>query len=104
MSGRDLRTTTAGQRGAPVTIYVEGQAVEAYEGESVAAALLAMAHRTFRVTDRAQAPRSYYCGMGVCHDCLVILDGEWNVRACMSRVRPGLRIERQRGLGIGAHP
>ncbi|MBI2879566.1 MAG: (2Fe-2S)-binding protein [Candidatus Rokubacteria bacterium] len=103
MSDRDLRTTTAGQRGPRITIHVDGRAVDACEGESVAAALLAAGLRTFRITDRDQAPRSYYCGMGVCHDCLVTIDGEPNVRACMSRVRPGIRVERQPSLGIGAH-
>ncbi len=104
MSAVDLRTATAGQRGARVTIHVEGQTVEAYEGESVAAALLALRRRTFRITDRGRAPRSYYCGMGVCHDCLVTVDGEPNVRACMTRVRAGMRIETQPGLGLGAQP
>ena len=71
----------------------------AVEGESIAAALLASGRRSTRVTARAGEPRGYFCGMGVCHDCLVTADGLPNVRACMTPVKEGLRVEIQRGLG-----
>jgi predicted molibdopterin-dependent oxidoreductase YjgC len=103
MSERDLRTTTAGTRGARVGILVDGSPVDAYEGESVAAALIASSLRTFRHTDRDGAPRSYYCGMGVCHDCLVTVDGASYVRACMMPVRDGMRVERQPSLRVEDH-
>lgn len=103
MTGRDLRTTIAGARGARVRIVVDGQPVDAFEGESVAAALFATGRRTFRHTDRDGAPRSYYCGMGVCHDCLVRVDGMSYVRACMTPVRDGMRVDRQPGLGVVDH-
>jgi predicted molibdopterin-dependent oxidoreductase YjgC len=86
-------------RGRPLTILVDGHDMAAHEGESVAAALLAAGHRTFRLTPRGQMPRSYFCGMGVCHDCLITIDGLPNVRACMTPVRNGLRVETQHGLG-----
>jgi len=63
------------------------------------AALLAAGRRSTRVTARAGEPRGYFCGMGVCHDCLVTADGLPNVRACMTPVKEGLRVEIQRGLG-----
>lgn len=99
MSG-DLRTTTLRPRGARVTLLVAGRPLEAYEGESIAAALLAAGVRTFRHTDRDDAPRSYYCGMGVCHDCLVQVDGVPNVRACMTAVRDGMRVDSQPSLHV----
>jgi predicted molibdopterin-dependent oxidoreductase YjgC len=103
MSARDLRTTTAGTRGARVDIVVDGRPVEAYAGESVAAALLAAGIRTFRTTDRREASRSYYCGMGVCHDCLVTVDDVPYVRACQTPVRAGMRVERQGSLRVEEH-
>ncbi len=99
MTRDDLRMTAAGERGRPLTILVDGREVGAYEGETVAAALFAVGHRVLRLTPRAETPRGYFCGMGVCHDCLMTVDGAPNVRACMTPVREGLRVETQRGLG-----
>lgn len=82
-----------GERGARCVIHVDGHEVAAFEGESVAAAVLAAGIPRFRLTDREGAPRAYFCGMGVCHDCLMTVDGVPCVRTCMERVRPGLRVE-----------
>jgi predicted molibdopterin-dependent oxidoreductase YjgC len=76
-----------------VTIEVDGESIQAFAGESVAAVLLASSHRIFRRTEKRRASRSLFCGMGVCFDCLVQIDGEPNVRACMTRVREGMVIE-----------
>ena len=95
----DLRMTPALERGRAINIRVDGRPVVAYEGESIAAALLAAGERIMRWTARAGEPRGYFCGMGVCQDCLVTVDGLPNVRACMTPVRDGLRVDTQRGLG-----
>jgi len=87
------------ERGRSLDVLVDGRSVVAYEGESIAAALFAAGVRITRWTARAGEPRGYFCGMGVCHDCLVTVDGSPNVRACMTTVREGLRVETQRGLG-----
>ena len=99
MSHDDLRMTAAVERGRTLRMLVDGQRLEAYEGESIAAALLASGVRTTRWTARTGEPRGYFCGMGVCQDCLVTVDGMSNVRACMTPARDGLRVESQRGLG-----
>ena len=98
---RDLRTTTAGERGPRITLVVDGEPMDAHEGESVAAVVLAAGRRAFRHTDRDEEPRGYYCGMGVCHDCLVTVDGLAHVRACMTPARDGMRVERQPSLHVG---
>src|SRR5262245_48234130 len=95
----DLRMTLALERGRAITIRVDGHNVPTYEGESIAAALFATGERTTRWTARANEPRGYFCGMGVCQDCLVTVDGMPNVRACMAPVRDGLLVDTQRGLG-----
>jgi len=77
---------------AALSITVDGEAVAAYPGETVATALLAAGRRTFRHTDHG-APRSLFCGMGVCFDCLVTVDGQPDVRACMTTVRAGMTVE-----------
>lgn len=99
MGDGELRMTDLDARGRALRIRVDGRELVAYEGESLAAALLASGHRLTRRTARTGEPRGYFCGMGICHDCLVTADGSPNVRACMLPVRDGLRVEIQQGLG-----
>ena len=80
--------------GSPMlTVSVDGEPAEAYPGETVATLLLALGRQTFRHTVHLHAPRGLFCGMGVCFDCLVTVDGQANVRACMTPVRAGMTIE-----------
>ena len=80
-----------------VHIVVDGAAVEAREGDTVSAALLASGRDVRRATAVSGAPRLPYCMMGVCFDCLVTIDGIGSRQACMVRVRDGMRIETQHG-------
>ena len=66
-------------------ITFDGRPVPARRGESVAAALTAAGITTLRTT-RSDRPRGLFCGMGVCQDCLVEIDGRPNLRACMTKV------------------
>jgi predicted molibdopterin-dependent oxidoreductase YjgC len=79
-------------RGAPFIIEVDGAAVEAFPGETVAAALIADGRRILRRTERGAMPRGVYCGIGLCFDCLVAVDDRTRVRACQTPVRPGMRV------------
>lgn len=99
MADDDLRIRRAVHRGTLLTIRLDGRELPAWEGETVAAALVAAGHRVFRTTPGDGGPRGYFCGMGVCHDCLMTIDGQPNVRACMTPVRQGLEVETQQGLG-----
>ena len=85
------------QRGRAVTLMLDGREVTAYEGESVAAVLLAEGEVATRLT-RSGAPRGVYCGMGVCFDCLVAVDGVPNRRACVTWAREGMDVRRQAGF------
>lgn len=71
--------------------------IAAGPGDSVAAALLAAGISSLRDTPVGGAPRAPYCMMGVCFDCLVEIDGIPNRQACMTIVRDGMHIRRQRG-------
>lgn len=77
--------------------YFEGRAVPAYEGQSVAAALIAAGERCLRV-DEGGLPKGAVCAIGVCWECRCSIDGKADVRACMTQARPGMRVMRQRGL------
>jgi len=92
-SARDDRRLPRPVVGDRLTVKVDGQPVQAFRGESVAAVLLALGQQTFRHTERLGAPRGVYCGMGVCFDCLVTVDGQHYVRACVTPVQEGMVIE-----------
>lgn len=84
---------------------LDGVAVLARPGESVAAALLAQDGGATRRTPVSGAGRTAFCMMGICFDCLVTIDGRQNVQACLTPARAGMVIERQNGARrIGGAP
>jgi aerobic-type carbon monoxide dehydrogenase small subunit (CoxS/CutS family) len=74
-------------------IQVDGQSVSVYRGETLAAVLLAMGKLAMRKTFQKQAVRGYYCGMGICHECLVELQDGTKVRACQTLAEPWMKIK-----------
>lgn len=85
--------------GTPTTFDFDGQPVPFRNGQTIGAALVAdgrLAWRTTRVEDR---PRGIFCGIGVCFDCLVVVDGEPNRRACLTPAASHLAVSTQVGTG-----
>ena len=82
-----------------VALTFDGDRVEARAGDSVAAALVASGRVANRITPALGRPRGPWCLMGACHDCLVVVDGVPNTRACVTWVRDGMSVERQAGFG-----
>ena len=76
----------------------EGRLLYAFPGDSIAAALTSYDIIDLRVTSSGES-RGIFCGMGVCHDCLVDVDGNQNQRACMTKVKNGMRIFKQQFYG-----
>jgi predicted molibdopterin-dependent oxidoreductase YjgC len=87
-----IGTSAEIERGQAITITVDGHPVPAYAGETIAGALLASGRRAWRHTRHGQ-PRGLYCGIGLCFDCLVTVNGTPNVRACLTPVTPGMIVE-----------
>lgn len=88
----DLRIRSL-SRGPVIEIIINGRSHVAFEGESVHAALLAAGYRVLRKTTKKDQPRGIFCGMGVCYDCLVTINGVPNQRACMTPVNRGMEIQ-----------
>lgn len=99
MAHGDLRMPGSTTGARAIAILLDGERLTAYEGESLAAALLASGRRFTRFTARAGETRGYFCGTGICHDCLIAVDGLPNVRACVTPARDGQRVQTQHGLG-----
>lgn len=74
-----------------VTLSINGRSLRALSGVSVAAAL-AQAGVPARRSVSGQ-PRAPLCGMGVCFECRVRIDGQAHVRACLTTVREGMKVE-----------
>ncbi|RZT39108.1 (2Fe-2S)-binding protein [Cupriavidus agavae] len=94
---RRLDAAAVPAAGATVRVTVDGTALECRETDTVAAILFAAGMAACRDTAVSGAARGPFCMMGVCYDCLVSIDGRPNQQACMTRVRDGMRIERQPG-------
>jgi D-hydroxyproline dehydrogenase subunit gamma len=80
-----------------IALQVDGRAIEAREGDTLAMALLDAGVVPFRHTPVSGEPRSPMCLMGICFDCLVEVDGRQNVQACMVPVRAGMQVRRPHG-------
>lgn len=81
------------ERGKPFTIQVDDTLQTAYKGETVATILLLAGKKTMRRTLKNKAPRGYYCGMGICNECLVKLEDGTRVRACQTLAEPMMKIK-----------
>ena len=87
------------EKGKRVTFYYNKKPMEGYEGEPVAAALLAAGIRIHRYTAKLHKPRGIYCAIGRCTDCVMIVDGEPNVRTCITPLKENMQVETQIGIG-----
>lgn len=81
--------------GSTVAVTIDGRPVEARAGDSVAAVLLAEGATVTRRSAVSGAPRAAYCMMGVCFDCLVVIDGVGNRQGCLIPAVDGMAIETQ---------
>ncbi len=93
MTGRAVRIEAGVSRPEPVVVEIDGIAVEAYPGESLASAILASGSQRLR-DDRKGAPRGMFCNMGTCSECTVwVRQGQrpWRRRrACLVPIERGL--------------
>jgi len=71
----------------------EGKEIPAQPGQSIGAALVAAGYRAWRVTRHGGEPRGVFCGIGICFDCLVTVNGQPNQRACLTEARAGDDVE-----------
>ena len=74
-----------------VAIKINGVPVTMPAGSMVAAAVLKTGVATFRrsVTGEARGP---LCGMGICFECRVTIDGEAHVRSCQTVCENGMDV------------
>ncbi|WP_334175183.1 (2Fe-2S)-binding protein [Pseudoxanthobacter sp.] len=84
--------TTTAAAGTTVTVIINGMPVAVPRGASLGSVLHARS-RALRASP-AGNPRGLFCGMGVCFECVVTIDGQPE-RACITPVHDGMIVEVQ---------
>lgn len=81
------------RRGDPVEFFIDGKPEKAHKGETIAGALMNAGCYVSRTID--QKPLGVYCNIGICHSCVMTVNGKPNVRICKTLVSEGCRVESQ---------
>lgn len=87
-------------RGEKVTFFYNGREIDGYTEETIAAALHAAGIRTLGHSPELHRPRGLFCAIGNCSSCFMTVDGQPNVRVCVTKVKAGMRVEEQEGKGV----
>ncbi|MGV9776572.1 (2Fe-2S)-binding protein [Streptosporangium sp. NPDC003464] len=85
-------------------ISVDGAPVPVVPGQTIGAALHGAGIRAWRTTRIGGRPRGLFCGIGVCFDCLVTVNGVPSLRACLTEARPGDLVSTRPDDGPGERP
>ena len=88
------------ERGAEVSFTFDQKTIPAYTGETIAVALHAAGERTLSHSLGKNRARGLYCAIGNCASCNMVVDGEPNVKTCVTLVKDGMVVQTQTGKGI----
>ncbi|NEE03351.1 (2Fe-2S)-binding protein [Phytoactinopolyspora halotolerans] len=86
-----------------VHVTVDGVSRTGRAGQTIAGILLTSGELSWRRTSQKNAPRGVFCGIGVCFDCVVTVNGQRDVRACQRRAADGDVVDTQHDA-LPAHP
>lgn len=82
-------------RSRPLTFTFDGEQIDAFQGDTIASALLVSGRKTFSRSFKYHRPRGELCGCGQCANSLVDVDGRPGIRACAEPVMSGMRVSHQ---------
>lgn len=85
-----------------LSITVDGEAITGVHGQSIAGVMMASDRLALRQTAKHDQPRGVFCGIGVCFDCLVEVNGLRDVRACQRKASDGDAVVTVQGPELGA--
>ncbi|MCQ2240784.1 (2Fe-2S)-binding protein [Treponema sp.] len=86
------------EKGREVHFTFDGKDYTGCEGESIAAALKAAGVMIHRYTSKNHKPRGIFCAIGRCTDCVMIVNGQPNVRTCITPLTEGMTVQTQYGV------
>ncbi len=73
------------------SLFINGKPVRVEQGTTVAAAILIAGDTAFRSSVTGQ-PRGPLCGMGICFECRVTIDGFAHARSCQIVCEDGMKV------------
>lgn len=87
------------KRGKKIKFTFDGNELYGYLGETIAAALHANDVKVLGRSLFKERPRGFYCAIGNCSSCNMIVNGEPNVRTCVTYLEEGMEVKTQVGRG-----
>jgi len=87
-------------KGRKIKFTFNGQEVEGFEGETIAAALHAAGVKILGKSLFLHRPRGFYCAIGNCSSCLMKVNGAANVKTCVTDLEDGMVVDTQEGKGV----
>ncbi|MDX9691405.1 MAG: (2Fe-2S)-binding protein [Acholeplasmataceae bacterium] len=83
-----------------ISFIFEGKKVIGYEGDTVASALHDLGILTLSYSIKKNRPRGFYCAIGNCASCNMVVNGVPNVRTCITELKENMIVERQTNKGV----
>jgi len=83
-----------------ISFVFEGKRVIGYQGDTIASALHALGVLTLSYSIKSKRPRGFYCAIGNCSSCNMIVNGKPNVRTCVTQLQEDMIVERQTNKGV----
>lgn len=87
------------KHGRKVEFTFDGSLLQGFEGEPIAVALHANGVKVYRHSPVDKRPRGFFCAIGKCSSCFMVVDGIPNVRTCVTPLREGMEVQTQHGRG-----
>ncbi len=87
------------KKGQKIEFTFNGQVMEGYAGEPIAAALHAAGVKVLSHSRNYKRPRGFWCAIGNCSSCNMRVNGVPNVRTCVEPLAAGMVVESQLGMG-----
>ncbi len=78
----------------------DGEPMQGFDGDTVQSALHANGVMTLAYSTELHRPRGFYCAIGNCSSCMMMVDGTPNVKTCVTPLREGMDVRTQRGKGV----
>jgi succinate dehydrogenase/fumarate reductase-like Fe-S protein len=78
----------------------EGEPVKGYKGDTIASALHALGIKTLSYSIKRHRPRGFYCAIGNCASCNMVVNGKPNVRTCITFLEPDMDVKVQMNKGV----
>ena len=90
------------EKGPKIQFTFDGKSMEGFEGEPIAMALRSNGVLIHRYTTHRNEPRGMFCAIGRCTDCIMVVNGQPNIRTCVEPLQSGMVVETQKGKGLNS--